>query len=177
MSGLTFRRLREANARRQLEWQNVDGSYKPVSIEYRGNELAGEVGELCNVVKKLARERLGMRGSRATQEQAAREMADVVVCVDLLAISLGIDLDSAVCDGFNAVSIRESLDERLEPEDEVTEFRRHEERRDEIIERAAARHGKARAATLLGISERTVYNAISRQTAKRKALLDKGVIG
>jgi NTP pyrophosphatase (non-canonical NTP hydrolase) len=43
-------------------------------------ELAGESGELANIMKKIERERLGWQGSRATEEQLADELADVVIC-------------------------------------------------------------------------------------------------
>lgn len=97
--------LRQANATRQKEWDPTDS----ITIEYRGNELAGEVGEACNVIKKLARERLGIRGSRATKAQLAEELADVVICVDLIAMQEGIDLGYAVEQKFNATSRKYNL--------------------------------------------------------------------
>jgi len=84
----TVERLQEKNSTRQREWDTNDD----IDLAYRGNELAGEVGEACNVIKKLARERLGIRGSRATVEQLAEELADVIICSSLIANSEGIDL-------------------------------------------------------------------------------------
>lgn len=76
--------LRRANVKRQAEWcQDVQ-----LTLAYRGNELAGEVGEACNILKKLMREALGMVGSRATTEQLAEELADIVICVDMVALSV-----------------------------------------------------------------------------------------
>lgn len=72
--------LRKANEIRQGEWD--PGS--KITLDYRGNELMGEAGELCNMLKKMDRERLGLRGSRVTLEDLAAEMADVVICSDLL---------------------------------------------------------------------------------------------
>ena len=97
--------LRQVNERRQREWDPTDS----ITIEYRGNELAGEVGEACNVIKKLARERLGIRGSRASKEQLAEELADIVICVDLIAMQMGIALDAAVEAKFNATSAKYGL--------------------------------------------------------------------
>ena len=57
-----FSTLRAANAARQAEWDKDDR----ITLVFRANELAGEVGEACNIAKKLERERLGIRGSRAT---------------------------------------------------------------------------------------------------------------
>lgn len=83
----TYTNLRKANLARQAEW---DGE-KKVSIDYQANELFGEAGEAANVIKKLERERLGIRGSRDTVEHLAEELADVVICVDLLAIGAGLN--------------------------------------------------------------------------------------
>jgi len=103
--------LRAANVARQLEW-DTDGR---LDAAYRGNELAGEVGEACNVIKKLERERHGIRGSRATVSDLADELADVIICVDLIAMQYGIDLDAAVARKFNVTSEKVGLDTRLEP--------------------------------------------------------------
>lgn len=106
------RTLRTANEFRQREWDKEGG----IDASYRGNELAGEVGEACNIIKKLERERLGIRGSRATTAQLAEELADVVICVDLIAMQYGIDLDAAVAAKFNATSQKYGLATRLVPE-------------------------------------------------------------
>lgn len=97
--------LRQVNERRQAEWDPDDR----ITIEYRGNELAGEVGEACNLIKKLARERLGIRGSRATTHELAAELADIIICVDLIAMQLGIDLSYAVENKFNETSQKYGL--------------------------------------------------------------------
>lgn len=92
--------LRAANIARQAEWcpdQVPD-------LSFRGNELAGETGEACNIIKKLERERHGWAGSRATLDQLAQELADVIICVDLVAQQTGIDLWTAVVAKFNATS-------------------------------------------------------------------------
>lgn len=103
--------LRAANRARQAEWC-AGGDPEP-DLSFRAVELAGEVGEACNVVKKLERERHGWRGSRATIDQLAEEIADVVICADLLAMTVGIDLDAAVIAKFNATSEKNGLSTRL----------------------------------------------------------------
>lgn len=105
-----FKDLRQANFARQQEWD----SRNQISLAYRGNELAGEVGEACNLIKKLERERLGIRGSRTTLSELAEELADVIICVDLIAMHEGIDLNKAVRDKFNATSIKYGLSTRIE---------------------------------------------------------------
>lgn len=105
-----FETLRTANVERQKEWDK--GGH--MTLSYMGNELAGETGELCNVVKKLERETFGMPGSRATVEQAAEEAADVIICVDLLANRLGFKLWPAVKAKFNKTSEKNGLTTKIE---------------------------------------------------------------
>lgn len=106
---MDFNTLRTASRLREIEW-DAKGQ---IDLSYRGNELAGEVGEACNAIKKLERERLGIRGSRDTVAHLAEELADVVICVDLIAGSLGIDLSSAVKNKFNATSDKYKLKTKI----------------------------------------------------------------
>lgn len=101
--------LRQANLQRQCEWDPSN----QITLAYRGNELAGEVGEACNVIKKLERERIGIRGSRETKEHLAEELADVIICLDLIAMQAGIDLGDAVREKFNATSEKYGLKTKL----------------------------------------------------------------
>jgi NTP pyrophosphatase (non-canonical NTP hydrolase) len=101
--------LRLANITRQREWDPND----IITLEYRGNELAGETGEACNVIKKLARERLGLYGNTATTKNLADELADVIICADLIAFHMGIDLGDAVVKKFNETSEKYGLDTRM----------------------------------------------------------------
>lgn len=93
-------RLSVANSRRNEVW-DPEGKLTPL---FHSTELAGEVGEACNVVKKLEREVLGLRGSRDTEDHLAEELADVVICASLLANKYSIDLQAAVVKKFNATS-------------------------------------------------------------------------
>lgn len=101
--------LRQANVARQLEWQKGES----VDLSFRGNELAGETGEACNVIKKLERERLGYVGSRVTVDDLADELADIIICVDLVADKVGINLGKAVINKFNKTSEKYGLSTRL----------------------------------------------------------------
>lgn len=109
VTSLTISSLQRAHIERQEEWCPEQ---KP-DLSFRGNEMAGEVGEACNVIKKLERERQGWRGSRATKEQLAEELADVVHTAVLCAITAGIDLEPAVFDKFNSTSEKNGLMSRL----------------------------------------------------------------
>lgn len=104
-----YTNLRAANIARQAEWDPSD----KITLVFRANELAGETGEACNVAKKLERERLGIAGSRDTVAHLAEELADVVICADLIAMAEGIDLDAAVRAKFNATSEKVGLETRL----------------------------------------------------------------
>jgi NTP pyrophosphatase (non-canonical NTP hydrolase) len=106
---LDFNVLREANVNRDKEW----GKGQDFGLSYRGNELAGEVGEACNVLKKLDREQRGLVGSRATIEEAADELADVFICADLAAMQLGINMGEAVSRKFNKTSDKYGLQTKL----------------------------------------------------------------
>jgi NTP pyrophosphatase (non-canonical NTP hydrolase) len=86
--------------------------------------LAGEVGEVCDVIKKLNRADLGRPGKndppRAELEaELGRELADVLTYAQLTAHRYGIDLAEALATKFNAVSEREGFPERLELEPEL----------------------------------------------------------
>lgn len=109
MQNNTFDSLRKANAVRQAEW---DGDSK-IDLAYRAMELGGEVGEALNICKKLVREQRGIAGSRATIDQLAEELADVVICVDLICMAEGIDLWEAVKDKFNKTSEKVGLKTRI----------------------------------------------------------------
>lgn len=107
----TLADLRRCNVERQAAWcpdQVPD-------LSFRGNELGGECGEAQNVIKKLERERHGWRGSRATVDQLAEELADVVICADLCALTAGVDLMAAVKAKFDATSVKVDLPHRLVP--------------------------------------------------------------
>lgn len=112
VEALDLNTLRRVSLARQDEWK-AGGDSGPVGGLYRANELGGEVGEALNVVKKLEREQRGWRGSRATVEELAAEIADVIICADLLAAEYDIDLSAAVVAKFNATSEKVGLTTRL----------------------------------------------------------------
>lgn len=106
---MNLQELRDANKQRHIEW--AKGAEIPLS--FRGLELAGEVGEACNELKKLERTRLRMVGGKTGIEDLQEELADVIVCVDLIAMDLGIDLGEVVRAKFNKTSEKYGLETRL----------------------------------------------------------------
>lgn len=109
---LTFEALRFANVHRNNEW---DPDNKITGL-FRVLEFAGEVGELCNVVKKLERERMGLPGSRTTLLDFASELADCQITLDLLAMQYTIDLAEATRLKFNETSKKLGWETKIEPE-------------------------------------------------------------
>jgi NTP pyrophosphatase (non-canonical NTP hydrolase) len=97
---LSFASLRAANDTRQPQWETG----AEFSLEYLGCALAGEVGEACNIIKKLVRAQLTPKGTRATDEQLASELADCIIYIDLIARKKNINLSEAVISKFNLVS-------------------------------------------------------------------------
>lgn len=97
--------FQENNAVRNAYWD----LQKQLTPLFFSTELAGEVGEACNVVKKLERERLGLRGSRATLDDLKKELEDVIICAVLLANSYDIKLTPT--EKFNETSRKLNLPE------------------------------------------------------------------
>lgn len=81
---MQFNNLRAADIARQALW-DPEGK---VSVAWRINELMGEVGEVCNVLKKLHRAGNGFLGSTSTLSALADELADVLICTDLLGMTI-----------------------------------------------------------------------------------------
>ena len=90
MEGQIYTTLRSANEARAAIW----GAGGIINLDWRVNELVGEAGEACNVMKKLVREQKKERGSRATYDDLLEELSDVIICLDLLAMAESLpDLD------------------------------------------------------------------------------------
>lgn len=113
--GLTFNALRGANVDRLSLFENAKG--KPAHKNPDGSDwipaqwlqaMVGEVGEYANVRKKYERGDFGDIDSEEAQSifkvEAANELADVAIYLDLLAYRLGIDLGKAITTKWNAKS-------------------------------------------------------------------------
>lgn len=75
--------------------------------------VAGEVGEMCNFIKKMR------RGDNVSVSDVAKEAADVVIYLDLLAQRLGFDLSEAIRAKFDEVSDRVKSDIKFPSEEPV----------------------------------------------------------
>lgn len=77
-------KLRAMNIKRQAQWpggNNIDEGFRAV-------ELAGETGELCNLIKKMIRLKRGIKGTKEDYSvlvgMIEEEIGDVMVCLDLV---------------------------------------------------------------------------------------------
>jgi NTP pyrophosphatase (non-canonical NTP hydrolase) len=73
-----------------LEWSLADWS----------NAIAGETGEMCNLIKKIR------RGDDIDPKEVGKELADIVIYADILASVLGLNLADCITQKFNEVSDR-----------------------------------------------------------------------
>lgn len=97
MDDLRFSDLRKHNVARSVtcfhpleSWSETDWA----------TATAGELGEMCNKIKKLR------RGEMISYLDIADEMADTVIYLDLLAARMGIDLGASVRRKFNRTSVK-----------------------------------------------------------------------
>lgn len=120
MSNLSFDILREANRTRLPLFKNGKGELAHTDAD--GSDwspsdwmtaLVGEVGEAANLLKKLRRgdftldDGVHEHGKTITvRAWLAKELADSVCYLDLLANRFGIDLGEAVVAKFNEISQR-----------------------------------------------------------------------
>jgi NTP pyrophosphatase (non-canonical NTP hydrolase) len=112
---LTFKELHEQNAARCQEiWHELDAW----SLCDWATALAGEVGEACNVIKKLRRSELpGPQQINPDvailREQLKDEVADILSYLDLLSTAAGFRLEDALIRKWNVVSERVGSSRRL----------------------------------------------------------------
>ena len=103
-SELTFHMLRTVNVKicnkhfhKLKSWSGTDYACA----------LSGEVGELCNFIKKMK------RGEKVPKSKLAKEMADIQCYLDLIAARYDVDLAEVTIDKFNEVSDRKKSNIRL----------------------------------------------------------------
>ncbi|WP_300009626.1 MazG-like family protein [uncultured Roseobacter sp.] len=106
--------LRKSNQARQDAWPGGE----EIDLAFRGLELGGEAGELLNKLKKLTRLDRGIQGQKAEEiagqrghllRDIAEELADVVICADLIAMHLGIDLAPEIPAKFDKTSRKNGI--------------------------------------------------------------------
>ena len=110
-----FRKLNISRARTGFK------CYDNQPLTYWTTALAGEVGELCNMIKKMERvQRGGIDGGSSytakdiNKEMLKEEIGGIAIYLDLLASLLDIDLQEAMVDTFNEKSDKYGFQERVE---------------------------------------------------------------
>lgn len=112
LKDLDMREMARIILTRTKLWNSGD----PWTTADYSNALAGEVGEICNKVKKLRRIQLGSHLRRqsadpqAIIDDIAGELGGLFVYYVMLAYHLGIDPIDAVRNEFNKVSREEGFD-------------------------------------------------------------------
>ena len=110
---LTFAELTAANQKRMVSatgFNHPSGLWRPTDWT---NAVAGEVGEACNLSKKLSRHDDGLRGDikpedkdrEVMKQRLLKELADVITYANLAIAELGGNSDVVVRQAFNDKSI------------------------------------------------------------------------
>jgi NTP pyrophosphatase (non-canonical NTP hydrolase) len=109
-NGLTFNTLRAANLKRLPLFRNGKGKLAHKKVKKPGSDwspaqwlqaLVGELGEYANVRKKVER---GDMTLAEALPMIRRELADVVIYLDILASQMDINLGEAVMEKWNETS-------------------------------------------------------------------------
>ena len=114
---MTFEEFRQANVKRCNMWH----SDRPGDLGFWGLCLSGEVGEACNIIKKIICKSRGIMGyeqRKNLKEALAEELADSMAYLFLVADKAGIDLEEASIAKFNKVSRKHGFSVFL-PEKEI----------------------------------------------------------
>jgi len=108
--------LRKANVKRCEQAFHPLNAWSPTDWACA---MAGEVGETCNLVKKLRRfdDATNTEKDPSSRDETVdligKEIADAIIYADLLAARLGIDLSQVIRSKFNEVSERMKSEVRL----------------------------------------------------------------
>jgi NTP pyrophosphatase (non-canonical NTP hydrolase) len=96
--------------------------YDNQPLTYWTTALAGEVGELCNMIKKLQRvEKGGVDGGSSytakdiNKEMLKEEIGGIAIYLDLMASLLDINLEEAIIDTFNSKSKKYGFEQFVKP--------------------------------------------------------------
>jgi NTP pyrophosphatase (non-canonical NTP hydrolase) len=107
--GLDLDALRGANAARlPLYYENGCPEWK--NLSQWSNATLGELGEAANIIKKIERGDFTLDQARP---MLAKEFADVLCYLDLLAMHAGVNLSEATVNKFNEISERVGSDVHL----------------------------------------------------------------
>lgn len=98
-----------------LEWDCAPIPFDNTKLASVVLDMAMDTGRACNVVKKLDRELLGMNGSRATADDLASHLKDILWGASDVAALFGLRLSDCVAAKFNKTSEKVGLITRYDP--------------------------------------------------------------
>lgn len=114
---LDLQELRDKSVKRAIEGFKC---YDNQPILYWTTALAGELGELCNMVKKMERVAGGgvdggssYTAADITTDMLKEEIGGIAIYLDLLAARLGISLEEAIIHTFNSKSEKYGFPQKL----------------------------------------------------------------
>jgi|GEM_PF-1579438 len=120
MDDLSFSHLRGMNRLRCYRW-HPDQGVDSWTLNDWATAVAGELGEACNICKKIKRAEDAVVGNKKADSvlklraNLADEMADTVIYLDLMAAKAGVNLGQAVTSKFNRKSNELGFPEKLRP--------------------------------------------------------------
>lgn len=115
--GMTFEEVRRANRKRAETPVSENGfGHAPGLVDWTlaewTNAIAGEVGELCNLTKKIRRS-VFEKDSEITKEEIMEEVGGAFAYLDLFCTRYGVTLEDCIRYEFNRVSKKIGYDGRL----------------------------------------------------------------
>lgn len=109
---ISFDNLRKVNVLR-MEYFGHGDLATGWNVAEWGCALAGETGELCNILKKINRNAGFDPSYNELRHLAAEEIADVAIYLDLISSKLGLHLDGCIKRKFNQTSEKHGFPHRL----------------------------------------------------------------
>ena len=104
--------LRMANMTRLSKFNHGD-LVNGWNVAEWGCVAAGEMGELCNILKKMNRQMSSDPSCDHLREKASEEIADTVIYLDIIAAKLGLSLQACIRNKFNYTSEKHGFSEKL----------------------------------------------------------------
>lgn len=106
MSDLTFKQYQEAIRARNQYLPEMIHFNAHRNLSQLSNALAGECGELCNLIKKVERGDFGPMPEAVEEVRVmiGEELGDVVAYAAILADAIGLDLGEVTARKFNIKS-------------------------------------------------------------------------
>ncbi len=97
---MNFKEFEEYSKARSALWDKNGAC----TLEFDFLQMAGEVGEACNIIKKYLRTKLDMPGGiseETMREMVKEELADIFITLNICTIKLNIDLEQEIKNKFN----------------------------------------------------------------------------